>query len=315
MVMQGVRFVQPSQTTSLGIPAAVDKPAQLQTGRAEPHIFPCPTNTAGLARMKGQKRKSSHHSQVVTESTLAQPTVPANAPKSDYPITTCKASSPLAIPQSSYDLNAPHSTYPLAVPKSTATLAVPLLIHPLSAPQPTYSLIAPQSTYSLAGSQSSCPVIASWSSAPVSTPQSTCPIPAQQSTPAGPAQQSAIPVKTTSIAPLQLLTVNIDGQSNQLTRTSQAREMLVPGTAVPSDVPYTTQRYRKRKLEKEKEGIFKRKYERKKTPTCKKCGQERKPPSHMQYFMNWFCEASAATSFEEWKGEMAKKGYGRQSKH
>ncbi|KAH3712202.1 hypothetical protein DPMN_071885 [Dreissena polymorpha] len=36
-----------------------------------------------------------------------------------------------------------------------------------------------------------------------------------------------------------------------------------------STIPYTTQRYRKRKLEMEKEGITKRKYDRKKVPICK----------------------------------------------
>ena len=304
---QGVRFVQPSKTTSLGIPAAVDKPAQLPSGRTEPHIFPCPTNTAGLARLKGQKRKSSNRSQVVTtESIPAQPTVSSNAPESAYPLTTPKSTSPLTAAQSTCSITVPQLTHPLAVSQLTC---------PHTAPQSTYPLISPQSTYSIAMSQPPCPVIAPLSSAVVSASQSTCLIPAQQSTPAGPAQQSATPVRTTPIAPLQTITVNIDGQSYQLTQASQAGAMLVPSTVVPSDVPYTTQRYRKRKLEKEKEGIIKRKYERKKTPTCKQCGQERKPPAHVQYFMNWFCGATATDSFENWKKEMTKKGYGRKPKH
>ena len=152
MVTQGVRFVQPSKTTSLGIPAAVDKPAQLPSGRTEPHIFPCPTNTAGLARLKGQKRKSSNRSQVViTESTPAQPTVSSNAPESAYPLTTPKSTSPLAAAQSTCSITVPQLTHPLAVSQLTC---------PHTAPQSTYPLISPQSTYSIATSQLPCPVIA-----------------------------------------------------------------------------------------------------------------------------------------------------------
>ena len=321
---QGVRFVQPSQTTSLGIPAAVDKPAQLPTGRTEPHIFPCPTNTAGLARMKGQKRNSSHPSQVVTQSTPGLPTVPANASESAHPLATPKSTSPLTAPQSSYNLTAPQVTYSLSVPQSANHLAVPMSSHslavplstiPLNVPQSTYPLFASQSTHSITASLPTCQVIAPQSSALVSTSESTCHIPAQQSTPAGPAQQSAIPVRTTPIAPLQMLTFNIDGHLYQLSQSSQAGETSVQSTAAPSNVPYTTQRYRKRKLEKEKEGIVKRKYDRKKTPTCKQCGQERNSPVHVQYFMNWYCGATATISFEDWKSEMTRKGYGRKPKH
>ena len=174
VVTQGVRFVQPSKTTSQGIPAAVEKPAQLPTGRAKPHSFPLPTNTAGLARFKGQKRKDSHRSQVVTtQSTPAQPTVSPHAP----------------------DLTTPQSTPSLAAPLSKHPLDVPLSKHPLSAALPTQSLVVPQSTYPHIASQLTHslnalqphPFFAHQYSALVTHPQSSCYIPAQQSTPAGPA--------------------------------------------------------------------------------------------------------------------------------
>jgi len=265
VLKQGVRFETPPQTISRGIPAAVDKPAELPTGRTEPHVFPCPTNTAGSAKMKGQRKKSSKSSQVVTS---AQPTATVNAPES----------SSLVAAQSTSRPSVCHSTCTITASQSSSSVAAPL------------------------------------SSATVSSCQNTFNLPAQQSTPAGPVQQPAVPFMATPTAPLQMMSVNIDGQLYQLTQTSQAREMSVPSTAVPSNVPYTTQRYRKRKHEKEQEGIFKRKYDRKKTPTCKKCGQDRIPPTHIQYFMNWFCGVTATTSLEDWKQELSKKGYGRKNK-
>ena len=293
VVTQGVRFVQPPRTTSQGIPAAVDKPAQLPTGRTEPHSYPLPTNTAGSARFKGQKRKDSRRSQVVTtQSTQVQPTVSPHAPA--------------LTPQSTPPIVVPLSTHSITAPRSLST-------QPLIVPQLTYPLIASQSTYSMTASQP-CPFFAPQYSAIVMNPQSSCYIPAQQSTHAGPAQQSAMPVRTTPLAPLPLLTVNTDGQSNQLTQASQTHQMSMPSSTVPSAVPYTTQWYRKRKLENEKQGIVKRKYDRQKTPTCKHCGQDRIPPSHVQYFMNWFCGATFTMTFEEWKDILIKKGYGRKPK-
>ena len=261
VVTQGVRFVEPPKTTTLGIPAAIDKPKQLPTGKTEPHVFESPTNTAGLARFKGHKRKPV----VTSQRTPAQATAPVVATEPAYH--TCRQSS-----------------------------------NQLAASQPKYSL---------ADSKSSHLVIASDSIAPTPTSQSIFHMPPQQPTPAEP----TIPKQTTPVMPLQMFTVNIDGKSYQLTQsTSQVCEMSVPSTAVPSNVPYTTQRYRKRKLEKEQQGIVKRKYERKNQITCRYCGQERKPPNHMQYFMNWYCVTTATISFEEWKDELTKKGYGRKPK-
>lgn len=75
MLTQGVRFVQPPKTTSEGIPPPLEKPPQLTTGSAEPHAFTCPTNTAGTARMKGQKRKPAQRTTVTSQSTADRKSV------------------------------------------------------------------------------------------------------------------------------------------------------------------------------------------------------------------------------------------------
>ncbi|XP_071325194.1 uncharacterized protein [Trachinotus anak] len=75
--------------------------------------------------------------------------------------------------------------------------------------------------------------------------------------------------------------------------------------------PYTTQQYRKRKQERELSGSFKRKYIKKTDVIlCSKCKKERKPPSHLQYFGNWYCEVSETQSYDEWRAVLEKRGYG-----
>ena len=39
VVTQGERFVEPPKTTILGIPATIDKPTRLPTGKTEPHFL------------------------------------------------------------------------------------------------------------------------------------------------------------------------------------------------------------------------------------------------------------------------------------
>ncbi|XP_023811165.1 uncharacterized protein LOC105354341 isoform X1 [Oryzias latipes] len=92
--------------------------------------------------------------------------------------------------------------------------------------------------------------------------------------------------------------------------------LAVPPSPQPlSSTPYTTQQYRKRKMEAEKMGIMKRKYIKKtETITCSKCGGNRQPPSHRQYFGNWFCEATETQSFDNWRAELQKRGYGKKKR-
>ncbi|KAL1265444.1 hypothetical protein QQF64_003471 [Cirrhinus molitorella] len=81
-------------------------------------------------------------------------------------------------------------------------------------------------------------------------------------------------------------------------------------TQTSQAVPYSTQQYRKRKQEKEQTGIVTRKYVRKTDVIlCKKCNKERKQPSHLQYFGNWFCEESETQSYDEWRAVLKERGY------
>ena len=88
---------------------------------------------------------------------------------------------------------------------------------------------------------------------------------------------------------------------------------IVQSSAVlTSSVPYTTQRYRKRKLDEERAGLKERKYERKAVGfQCKRCGKDRQSEGHEQYFGNIFCRATSSISFEEWKANLVTKNYGK----
>ncbi|KAG9334111.1 hypothetical protein JZ751_009146 [Albula glossodonta] len=93
-----------------------------------------------------------------------------------------------------------------------------------------------------------------------------------------------------------------------------AQEVAVPHSQ-GTGVPYTTERYRKRKLEKEKAGIHSRRYVRKsEVILCKKCQKKREPPTHQQYFGNWYCEETATVPLAEWRESLAAKGYGKKNK-
>lgn len=102
-----------------------------------------------------------------------------------------------------------------------------------------------------------------------------------------------------------------------LAASSSISAVAVTGPSVSTghqtpDVPYTTQQYRKRKLQREQAGHPTRKYVKTTTMiVCKQCNQERKPSSHKQYFGNWYCEATATQSFEEWRAALVAHGYGK----
>ena len=236
VVSQGIRFDRPPQTATESLPPAVDRPTQLPSGKTEqPHTFPCPTNTAGTAKIKERRR-------------TGPPSASPSNPESEIHVIATN------------------------VPSQSARME--------KQPNPTHTPGIPPS--------------------PQSTPVEIPPIP-------------ILPVSPAPSVPLQTFTVTIDGQSYQLTQSSQpAVSSLCPADCT---VPYTTQRYRKRKLDQEKAGIFKRKYTRKKEPSCKFCGQARTEPTHRQYFMNWWCAATATCTFDDWKAEMLKKGYGKKAKH
>lgn len=87
----------------------------------------------------------------------------------------------------------------------------------------------------------------------------------------------------------------------------------LPSTQTSSPaVPYTIQQYRKRKKERTRSGTFTKIKYMKNTDVvlCKKCQKERMPPSHLQYFGNWYCEQSETQSHDEWRAKLEKQGYG-----
>ncbi|XP_073719234.1 uncharacterized protein [Misgurnus anguillicaudatus] len=131
----------------------------------------------------------------------------------------------------------------------------------------------------------------------------------------------AIPVSLPFILPsLQLPTV-VD-TSSSVPGTSQVVFFNVPlPSAMPPSaqtqtssqaVPYSTQQYRKRKQMREDTGTVTRKYVRKTDVIlCRKCNKERKPPSHLQYFGNWYCKETETQSYAEWRAVLEGRGYGK----
>ncbi|KAJ8249442.1 hypothetical protein GJAV_G00234960 [Gymnothorax javanicus] len=76
-----------------------------------------------------------------------------------------------------------------------------------------------------------------------------------------------------------------------------------PQTQVSNqDVPNATQQYRRRK---QQTGSVTRKYEEKTDVIlCRKCNKERTPPSHLQYFGNWYCGEPETQSYAEWRADL-----------
>ena len=124
VVIQGVRFVH--------LPAAVDKPAQLPTGRTELHSFPLPTNTAGLAGFKGQKKKKTPIDHRRSLLRAHQHSSHLSSFSTPYPTVDSRCSTPV---------NSSHY-FPRA-PFNTAACC----------PKPNYLIIASQSTCSVNASR------------------------------------------------------------------------------------------------------------------------------------------------------------------
>ena len=111
-----------------------------------------------------------------------------------------------------------------------------------------------------------------------------------------------------------------------LTRLPQYPVLIMPPSAALSQVgslpmpePQTMSRsrhyYLKRKQEKELAGVTMRKYVRSLKPiVCGKCGQPRNAENHKQYFGNWYCQTKESVSYEEWRENQMKKGYGKKKK-
>ncbi|KAH3727445.1 hypothetical protein DPMN_053380 [Dreissena polymorpha] len=77
-------------------------------------------------------------------------------------------------------------------------------------------------------------------------------------------------------------------------------------------LPYSTKHYRKRKLEAEQAGEFRRQYN-KKLPysSCNKCFEDRNTGGHKQYYGHWWCPFKSSETYEEWINALKLKGYGK----
>jgi len=79
-------------------------------------------------------------------------------------------------------------------------------------------------------------------------------------------------------------------------------------------LPYSTRHYRRRKLEEEMAGTFKRTYTRTTQLTlCRKCGQDKNSGGHRQHYGNIYCPNSSEFSYEQWKEQFLSK-YKKQKK-
>ncbi len=125
---------------------------------------------------------------------------------------------------------------------------------------------------------------------------------------------------TTCLSPFHFTMCAASYSSSTVSGTSQVMffNLPLPSAMPPSAqtqtssqaVPYSTQQYRKRKQEREQTGTVTRKYVRKTDVIlCRKCSKERKPPSHLQYFGNWYCKESETQSYGEWRAVLEERGY------
>lgn len=95
--------------------------------------------------------------------------------------------------------------------------------------------------------------------------------------------------------------------------TSQLLFHMPFASPVPPAFPYTTQLYRKKKEQRAQSDTVMRKYIKKTDVIlCKQCNKDRKPPSHRQYFGNWYCEVSATQTYDEWRAQLQQQGNGKE---
>ncbi|XP_048743322.2 uncharacterized protein LOC125656781 [Ostrea edulis] len=72
----------------------------------------------------------------------------------------------------------------------------------------------------------------------------------------------------------------------------------------------STASYRRKVEKKRAEGERVKTYTPRVGPNkCGKCGAAKIAPTHRQYFGNWFCQATAEQSYEEWMRAMIARGY------
>jgi len=83
-------------------------------------------------------------------------------------------------------------------------------------------------------------------------------------------------------------------------------------------IPASTQSYRKRRDKEEKASPVptKRYKPREGASKCSKCQLDRTTATgHKQYFGNWYCPATSAETYDEWRTRLAEKNYKKKTEH
>jgi len=111
-------------------------------------------------------------------------------------------------------------------------------------------------------------------------------------------------------APVPILPAPLSQTTTPSQTTAPSQTTTLTATTISPQVPYSTTSYRKRKLQDETAGIFKRTY--KKTAEfvkCKECRGDRGSDSHKQYYGNYHCAVTHPdpTHYENWRAEMQNK--------
>lgn len=104
----------------------------------------------------------------------------------------------------------------------------------------------------------------------------------------------------------------IPAQAVQVLQIQPAKATQPATSTIMPQMPYSTVHYRKKKIEAEQVGKFKRAYHRKTIVTaCGKCGEDKKGGGHHQYYGNIYCPTKMDMPYDEWKTGLKDKGYGK----
>lgn len=96
-----------------------------------------------------------------------------------------------------------------------------------------------------------------------------------------------------------------------LTPSKQKIDVPPPASCHSVPVPFTTQYYWKRKLVKEKDGSYTRKFVRRYIQS-RKCNKQKITSTHRRYYGCWYCQETDTKPFAEWKAELLKQSSGRE---
>ena len=82
-------------------------------------------------------------------------------------------------------------------------------------------------------------------------------------------------------------------------------EFLVTEETLKRKIPYSTERNKRKKLEKEAAGLYTRSYNKSaQCRRCPQCGKDVKSVGHVDYFKNIYCPENSDLTVEEWKAPL-----------